>query len=36
VQEVVSTLATLCDANISEVDGVKEDITFAVPKELRQ
>ena len=36
VREVVSTLATLCDANISEVDGVKEDITFAVPKELRQ
>lgn len=36
VQEVVTTLSTLCNAQINEVDGVKEDITFAVPKELRR
>lgn len=35
VKEVVSTLSVLCKCEVSEIAGVEETITFAVPKELR-
>ena len=35
VRRVVERLNSLTDASVSELVGVKENITFAVPKELR-
>lgn len=35
VKEVISTLSNLCQCEISEIAGVEENITFALPKELR-
>lgn len=36
VKQVVEKLKSLQNATVMELDGVQEDITFAVPKELRQ
>ena len=36
VKKVVEKLSDICNANIIEIDGVEETITFAVPKELRE
>lgn len=35
VAQVIDRLKTLSNAQVSEIEGVKENITFAVPKELR-
>jgi 4-hydroxy-3-methylbut-2-enyl diphosphate reductase len=35
VKRVVDKLSTSTNASVSEIDGVEENITFAVPKELR-
>ena len=35
VKEVITTLSNLCQCEINEITGVEENITFALPKELR-
>ena len=35
VKEVITTLTNLCQCEINEITGVEENITFALPKELR-
>ena len=35
VRQVVEKLGTITNAQVSEIEGVEENITFAVPKELR-
>ena len=35
VKEVITTLTKLCQCEINEITGVEENITFALPKELR-
>jgi len=35
VKEVITTLTNLCQCEINEITGVEENITFALPRELR-
>ena len=35
VKEVITTLTNLCQCEINEITGVEENITFALPKEMR-
>ena len=36
VQQVTEKVSKLCSADVREIEGVKEDITFALPRELRK